>query len=241
MSDHPQMDEVLVENDQLDRELQPHLGDNHDNNTAALEYINPVLDATDIEPDSAKNYDSSKPKETVQVTTNVKESTSSGQNGGQVTSATPVVYDARNGESNVIREPVVIRQPNGVHVIRTRACCDNVYDGNRVRNHDRPLKLKRIKLMKAFSVVAFILFFPLGIPAMYYAFKCEKEFHAGILRGNIDMAQKLANRSEKLIIFSVMGALLVAVSVFAIVERNLMGHDEKYWEQRSHSGAFPTG
>lgn len=151
------------------------------------------------------------------------------------------MYNARSGESNVIREPVVIRQPNGIHVIRTRTCCDHVNDPTRIRTYERPLKLKRIKFLKAFSVIAVFVFFPLGLPAMYYAFKCEKEFHAGIMRGSIDTAQKMAKRSERLIIFSVMAALLVAVSVFAIVERNLMDDDDEYWQQRTHSGAFPTG
>lgn len=237
MSDHPD-DDVLVDNDQLDLRLQPHLAIDHDNSPAGLEYVNPVLDESD---GAANRTTANNGTGNITQSKNGQSKQNGEQSNGQVSLDTPVVYNARSGETSVVREPVVIRQPNGIHVIRTRACCDNVHDPNRIGRYDRPLKLKRIKFLKAFSVVAVAVFFPLGIPAMYYAFKCEKEFHAGIMRGNIDMAQKMAKRSERFIIFSVMAALLVAVSVFAIVERNLMGNDEEYWQQRSHSGAFPAG
>lgn len=234
----------LVDNDQLNRDLQPHLAvDTADSEgSTALEYVNPVVDDSDSAADRTGNADSGNNEPVVgkdnSGSRDANDGSNSGQNGG-LTSSTPVVYNAGSGESSVVREPVVIRQPNGIHVIRTRECCPR--DINRIRVYERPLTQKKIRLLKAFSTVATVLFFPLGIPALYYAFKCEKEFDAGILRGNIDLAQKMAKRSERLIIFSVMATLLVVVAVFAIIERKLVGDDEDYWRQRSHSGAFPTG
>lgn len=245
----PQEEDVsqLVDNDQLDRDLQPHLAGSSGNNgnrgnSTALEYVNPVLDNTESDTTTVRVQDKTAEHSTDNKTaaTETVADTTTSQN-GQISSSTPVVYSASNGQSSVVQEPVVIRQPNGIHVIRTRTCCDHVHDMNRIRADERPLKQRRIKLLKAFSIVAIVVFFPLGIPALYFAFKCEKEFHAGIMRGNIDIAQKMAKRCERCIIFAVMGALLTAVAVFAIIERKLVGDDEDYWRQRSHSGVFPAG
>ena len=75
------------------------------------------------------------------------------------------------------------------------------------------------------SVVSAVLFFPTGIPAVYFAWRTRKEFDEGILRGNIDRAQKFARRTERLIILSAILVVLTAVLAFAMVERE--AHDYK--------------
>lgn len=225
----------LVHHDELEREMQPHLG--HDNTGAVS------LDNIETTVEEARNHGLSDASETRNVNNGntgngfTNGTAKTGDQGEVTLSAPPVYYSTSTGETNIVNEPVVIRQANGVHVIRTQECCHTPNSYNR----ERPLKLKHIKFLKAFSFLAVLIFFPLGIPAMYYAFKSEKEFHAGILRGNLDLARKLATRSERLIIFSVMGALLVAVAVFAFVERKLMEDDEDYWKYRNNNRVLPSG
>lgn len=232
----------LVHNDELEQELQPHL--NHVGElqqvegAVCMEFVNPVLVDEDTKEQTETKETNSADDKTYNDNTNGSAQVENGSGGREVTvSSPPVYYSSQTGETNIVCEPVVIRQANGIHVIRTRECCHTPNHYSR----ERPLKLKHIKFLKGFSFVAVIIFFPLGIPAMYNAFKCEKEFHAGILRGDIDLARKLAKRSERLIIFSVMAALLVAVAVFAVVERKLMENDEDYWKYRANNRVLPSG
>ncbi|KAL4226079.1 hypothetical protein ACF0H5_014067 [Mactra antiquata] len=233
----------LVPNDELmlddepqyngNRQLAENGGDN--DGVVSVGQINPALDDSDnIETTERKT------SEERNGSNNNQTQYAGNQNNEQreVTIASPPVhYSTNSGETNVINEPVVIRQPNGIHVIRTRECCHQQNNYSR----ERPLKLKHIKILKGFSILAIVLFFPLGIMAMYYAYKSEKEFHAGIMRGSLDLARKLAKRSERLIVFSVLAALLIAVIVFAFVERKLMADDEEYWKYRSNAHFVPAG
>lgn len=88
---------------------------------------------------------------------------------------------------------------------------------------ERPLRATRMKMLKIFSVVAIFLFFPSGIPAAYFAWRTQREFDEGIIQGNIDRAQKLARRTEHLIILSAVLAVITAVLIFALVERAMRG------------------
>lgn len=229
----------LVHHDELAREMQPHLS-HHEatgvESTVSLENVKTTVEESE---NGGENITGETRRSDINVGNenfngNAK---TDGEQTGEVSSAPPVYYSSSTGETSIVNEPVVIRQANGVHVIRTRECCHTPNNYHR----ERPLKLKHIRFLKGFSILAVLVFFPLGIPAMFYAFKSEKEFHAGILRGNLDLARKLAKRSERLIIFSVMGALLVAVAVFAFVERKLMADDEEYWKYRNNNRVLPSG
>lgn len=228
----------LVDNDELAQDIQPHVRQSRevDDNVARPEQVNPAFEEKEERNDSGnasgRNIVSGISNEQNGNAQNVYDG-----NAGTITTL-PVYYNSQTGDANVVHEPVVIRQPNGVRVIRTRECC---HVPNNYRRRERPLKLNHIKFLKVLSIIAVVIFFPLGIPAMYYAFKSEKEFHAGIMRGDLDLARKWARRSERLLIFSVMGALLVAVAVFAIVERKLMANDEEYWKNRSNNLVLPSG
>ncbi|XP_045165166.1 uncharacterized protein LOC123529046 [Mercenaria mercenaria] len=231
----------LVLHDELARELQPHL--NHvvsaepEEGSVSLDNVTPTVEEGQENLGQNGINENRVAKDDTENGNKNGSAQTSDETGEVAMSAPPVYYSTSTGETNIVNEPVVIRQANGIHVIRTRECCHTPNNYHR----EKPLKLKHIRILKAFSTLAVVIFFPLGIPAMYYAFKCEKEFHAGILRGNIDLARKLAKRSERLIIFSVLGALLVAVAVFAFVERKLMEDDEDYWKYRNHNRVLPSG
>lgn len=102
----------------------------------------------------------------------------------------------------------------------------------------RPLRQRHIMLLKIFGIIACFFFLPTGIPAVYYAYKTEKEFEEGIIRGNIDEAQRCSRKSERFIIFSGLLAILTAVIVFAVVERSLID-DKNYWDSHSNSRILP--
>lgn len=248
----------LVDNDELDRDLQPHLRHQQDRrNTEGRYYDNTALDegieshtatesqrnqsqtsghyGNDSQFNSRNLANNNFEKENGQTVCASSVTVEVPQNG---VTAPPVYYSNRSGDATIVNEPVVIRRPDGTSEIQTQQCCALAPHRHRA---ERPLRLRQIKLLKAFSIVAVFIFFPLGIPAMYFAFKTEKAFNEGIMQGSIDKARKLAKRSERLIIFSVMAALLVAVAVFAIVERHLMAEDEEYWKNKASGAIMPTG
>lgn len=257
----------LVDDDELDRDLQSHIGSLHVGGTTDASYDNEALQygngethhATESdahnshdpgshrheshlnENGSATNqnqrYNLKKGSETVNGHT-VSEGSVTVEIPQNDVIAPPVHYSNRSGEATVVNEPVIVRRSDGTTEIQTQQCCALAPHRHVA---DRPLRIRQIKLLKAFSFVAIFLFFPLGIPALYYAFKTEEAFHEGVLQGNIDKARKLAKRSERLIIFSVMGALLVAVAVFAVVERHLMADDEEYWKMKSNGAIMASG
>lgn len=258
----------LVDDDELDRDLQRHLGSlqvrgttvdasydnealedgNNESHNAAESHARSSYDAEYHTRESHLNENGSNIN---QYQRNYTSKDSEIVNGhtvseGSVTVevpqndviAPPVYYSNRSGETTIVNEPVIVRRADGTTEIQTQQCCALAPHRHVA---ERPLRMRQIKLLKAFSIVAVFIFFPLGIPAMYYAFKTEKEFNEGILQGSIDNARKLAKRSERLIIFSVMAALLVAIAVFAILERHLMADDEEYWKSKSNGAMMPTG
>ena len=236
----------LVDNDELSSELHGHTGSLQEDRNEDFSYVNEALDDRNESQDTAESQvHESRNGSGYRNDTNINGSTTNGHavNGSNArvpqdnVSAPPVYYSNRTGETTVVNEPVIIRRADGTTEIQTQQCC--VLAPHR-HTQPKPLRMRKIKLLQAFSIVAVFVFFPLGIPAMYFAFKTEKKFNEGITQGNIDYATKLARRTERLIIFSIMGALLVAVSVFAIIERHLMADDEQYWESKSRGAVMPV-
>ncbi len=93
----------------------------------------------------------------------------------------------------------------------------------------RELKQKDLRFLTIFSVVALILFFPSGIPAVIYTRKTKREFHIGKQKNDLTLATKYCKRAEKLIILSLVCGLLTIAVVFAIVERTVWGHRNDYY------------
>ncbi|XP_033745764.1 uncharacterized protein LOC117331268 [Pecten maximus] len=249
MAKRYQPGEGMVGDDELayDNELQPHLGhlqfdnegftpfdfNNPENNEKTLPF-----DKVDVEPEVKlnqgqgqvvtpsvqKNGSANEPSVTIMTT-------SSNQNGNAQSKSTPVHFKstsestAKSNGSN-----------NGRRVIQTA----NIQETERWRDleRQRPLRQRHIMLLKIFGIIACFFFFPTGIPAVYYAFKTEKEFDEGIMRGNIDEAQRCARKSERFIIFSGLLAILTAVIVFAVVERSLID-EQAYWDSHSSSRVLP--
>ncbi|KAK7102262.1 uncharacterized protein [Littorina saxatilis] len=132
----------------------------------------------------------------------------------------PVFYNCQSGEAVVVPGNATATVPgSGTTVIATS------HIPERWREMERPLRARQMKILKALSVLAVVMFFPTGIPAVHYAWRTKREFDEGILRGNIDRAQKFARRTERLIILSAILLVLVAVLVFALVERARNGYD----------------
>ena len=125
----------------------------------------------------------------------------------------PVVFDNRGGHHVVLQERVMTTQPDGSRTIETRAIPD------RGRQLQRPLRASRITFIKIFSIIAAVMFFPTGIPACYYAFKTKKAFDEGILEGNIDLAIKYVTRAERLVIVSIILAIVAGALALAMYER----------------------
>ena len=145
-------------------------------------------------------------------------------NGGSDMHSSPVQvqYDSSEGKVNVMPSAVVTRT-DGSQYIDTQGI------PQRWSELERPLRQKKMKYLKIFSIIACVFFFPSGIPAVYYAFRTEKEFNEGIMRGNIDRAQKFAKRSERFTILSFVMSVVMAAFIVAVIER-------PYWDGYEHQG-----
>ncbi|KAK3588935.1 hypothetical protein CHS0354_023695 [Potamilus streckersoni] len=245
MSETDDVDQ-LVDNDELDNAsgLQTCSSTNREDesNRTDLEYVNPTINIRSNDTTNATKIHNqtelidepnSHPVEGIPALTNVV------TNGNAETpppESHPVYYSNNNGGAAIVQRPVVVTRSDGTRVIQT-----NQIAPQRLRNVERPLRHHHIKLLKIFSFVAIVLFFPLGVPALYLALQTKKEFEAGIMRCDLDLANKLAKRTERLIIFSFLSAMLVAVIVFALVERTVMSGDEDYWRNRSPNSVLTNG
>lgn len=138
----------------------------------------------------------------------------------------PVLYTTETGGAKVVKEQIIIGNSKGNVIQTQRTCRQNIPERWRDIERQKPLTQKRIKVLKILSIVALILFFPLGIPAVLFAFRLQKTLNEGIMQGNIDKAISLAKRVERLIIFAGLFALLTGILVFAVVERSHMTEDE---------------
>ncbi|RUS73534.1 hypothetical protein EGW08_018719 [Elysia chlorotica] len=127
-----------------------------------------------------------------------------------------VQFSNSKGEVQVVQQSTSTR-PDGSYYINTHGVPQQWSEP------ERPLRKRKILMIKIFSIVACVFFFPSGIPAAYYAFQIDKEFNEGILRGNIDKAQKLARRSEKLIVLSIVMSVVVATLIVALIKRPYSG------------------
>lgn len=156
------------------------------------------------------------------------ESNSSPSQGNVSSSPTGIQIQYNNSQGQVsVMQGGVQTRPDGSRYINTHGISEQWSDIER----QRPLRPSRMRFLKIFSIAACIFFFPTGIPSVYYAFRTETEFHEGIMRGNIDRAQKFAKRSERFgilsfVLFVVLGALIVA------------GLERPHWENYEGNGAI---
>ena len=77
---------------------------------------------------------------------------------------------------------------------------------------------RKIQQLQAISFFAVLVFFPLGIPAVYFANKIEPAFNKGIILGNIDRSIQLLKRTEKLIVCSFVAAFITTLIVLIVLE-----------------------
>lgn len=210
--------ESYVHDDTEDnRNIQPHFGSLQFKDPASPEQVNPAFESDDV---TTKDF----PKRAQNSNGSSTRQSSTPQTSGVLSnnSTFPVMFSS-SGQSGVVQEQVVIQRPDGSKVISTEQCNDYT---RRYKKKRKPLRKERITRLKILSVLSLFVYFPLGIPAVYFAFNIQKEFDAGIIQGNIDKAQKYASRAEKLVIFSVCFAILTAVLVFALVDRLNGNHDD---------------
>ncbi|KAL3851763.1 hypothetical protein ACJMK2_015473 [Sinanodonta woodiana] len=237
----------LVQHDELDNasRLQASSSTYHESesNRTGLEYVNPTVDLRSTGPrNETEIHDQTElSEEANRQHVNGKSALTNGiANGNTETplpGSHPVYYNNSNGGAAIVQEPVLVTRSDGTRVIQT----NQIAQQQRWRDVERPLRLRHIKRLQILSVVAIVLFFPLGIPALYFALKTRKEFEDGIIRCDLDLARKLAKRTERLIIFSFLSAMLVAVIVIALVERTVMSGNEDYWRNRSPNHVLTNG
>ncbi|CAL1548489.1 unnamed protein product [Lymnaea stagnalis] len=225
-------DEVDMGMGSMDRELQPHLSALNSNNY--LPYVTPLRPSGENTSESKDSTEEICDYPSIDISTFTSNAESlaaltegrtvndvhsndliptnelSGQVITQKQSNVQVQY--AEGKINVMQDAVVVR-PDGSQYIDTQGI------PHRWLEHEQPLRQRRLRLLKIFSILACILFFPTGIFAIYYAFRAEKEFQEGIAIGNIDRAQKFAKRSEKFIIVCLVMAVVIAALIVTIIER----------------------
>ncbi|XP_074662359.1 uncharacterized protein LOC141914917 [Tubulanus polymorphus] len=139
-----------------------------------------------------------------------------GQNRGPPNGNTPVYYQTKNGKPSVHREHVVKTNRDGIRVVVTSDRQNWV--------HEHSLKEKDLKCYFISSIIAVILFFPSGIPAIMYAMRAKREFYAGIERGEIETAIRYAKLCERLIVISVVGFVIWLLIVLVVVEIGIHQH-----------------
>ncbi|ESO83490.1 hypothetical protein LOTGIDRAFT_169181 [Lottia gigantea] len=139
-------------------------------------------------------------------------------------------HNSSTGVSDTNSCPTAIFSTNNLEMDSTPRITQTRFDASQT-----PLTKRRILILKCLAVAVAIFFFPAGIPAVYYAFKIDKAFQAGIMQGNIDLALKYAKRTEKLVILSLVLGVLFIVMCFAIIERAVYGN-EYYWHHGTVAG-----
>lgn len=147
-------------------------------------------------------------------------------NGISTTASTPVYYSSTGG-AHVASENVVVNQEDGSRVIISPI-------SQTPRQTEKEVKARDIKFLKIFSVVAIILFLPLGILALLLALKASNEFYKPAEERDKKRIKKFAKRCETCIIFSLVAGLMSLALTFAIVERYVWEHDDEYWNHRAH-------
>ena len=147
--------------------------------------------------------------------TGVKINSNENQVGNKEDSSTvPVYYCLHNGK--IVKAPVVTTREHGGNEIQTLPLAQEIY------TNTAPLRKRKIRLLQVLSVVAVAVFFPLGIPAIYFSSRIQQEFDQGLMQGNIDKAIRRAKHSETLIFLSFVAAVLVVIVVCIVVENERM-------------------
>ncbi|XP_059150509.1 uncharacterized protein LOC131937250 [Physella acuta] len=116
-------------------------------------------------------------------------------------------------EGKVVMQDAVATRDDGSRYIDTEGI------PYRWSEHERPLRKRRLLLLKIFSLISLALFLPTGILAVYFAFRAEKEFLDGIQQGNIDRAQKFAKRSKNFTIISLVMCIVIVALIITVVSR----------------------
>ena len=169
-------------------------------------------------------------------TTTPRENNATATNAQNNASGMAVAFTNHSFEQGVVNEPIIIIRGMAAdneiqaHVEETRSM------ETQAQLTEIPFRKRKIKVLQVISLVAVILFFPFGIPAVYFASKIEDEFNKGILRGDIHKANKLIKRTEMLIVFSFIAVFLTLVTVFAVIEHHLIEQDEIYLASKAHPG-----
>ena len=139
------------------------------------------------------------------------------------------VVTARDGEPVVVKEHTVERDPTK-SVKKNKRTMAPISTGYAMgpwpvvvqpSNAPRTVREKHLRLYVIASIVACIVFLPTGVAALYFAYKTKKEFYAGLeARGEVsEKAIKCSRRCEKLLILTGICAVLLAVVIFAVVEK----------------------
>ena len=129
-------------------------------------------------------------------------------------STLPVYYCLHNGK--IVKAPEVTTREHGGNEIQTLPLAQEIY------TNTAPLRKRKIRLLQVLSVVAVVVFFPLGIPAINFSSGIQQEFDRGLMQGNIDKAIRRAKHSETLIFLSFVAAVLVVIVVCIVVENERM-------------------
>ena len=87
---------------------------------------------------------------------------------------------------------------------------------------DRHIRPRDLKLLFIFSVISIILFFPVGIPAMFYAKKTSRAFSHGLEIGDLENAKIYSKICERLITVSIVCGLLSLVLILSLVEKEAL-------------------
>lgn len=156
------------------------------------------------------------------------------ENAPNEVSTTSFTYNNHIREAPIVNEPIIIIKEEERHGEMHIQHSDTQEPQAQIA--EVPFRKRKIKLLQVFSIAAVLIFFPLGIPAVYFAHKIEGELIKGILLGDIDRATQLIKRTEKLIIFSFIAAFLVVVTVFAVIESHFMANDDNYLQSKSNPG-----
>jgi len=129
--------------------------------------------------------------------------------------------------------PVVMYTSQGERVV--------VAAGRQSIQSANPIKPSAISKYFFFSVVAIILFFPTGIPALVYAHRTKQEFlkqtSPGASAQTWKKARKYAKTCTNMIIFSFVLFLTSLAIGVAIFEHHYYKGDDEYWSNR-HNNVF---
>ena len=130
----------------------------------------------------------------------------------------PVCYSSTNGVF-LVRKPVLQTNTDGSRVIVTS---QHEITGA----EERPLRAKDIRFVTIFSVVALIVFFPLGLPALLLSLQAIRDFQQTMEVEDLERIKKKVKIAERLILLSIVVGVLGYVLIYAVVQRQKYGHHD---------------